>query len=35
MQEKMPPIFLQYRSHQSKTSFSKSDNNLVLHMLKS
>ena len=35
MQEKMPPIFLQYESYPSKISFSKSDNNLVLRMRKS
>ena len=35
MQEKIPPIFLRYESYPSKTSVSKSDNNLVLRMRKS
>ena len=35
MQEKMPPIFLRYERYPTKTSFSKSDNNLVLRMRKS
>ena len=32
MQEKMSPVFLRYESYPSKTSFSNSNNNLVLRM---
>ena len=35
MQEKLSPIFFRYGSYPSKTSFSKSDNKLALHMRKS
>ena len=35
MQGELPPIFFQYESYHSKTSFSKSDNKLVLRMRKS
>ena len=35
MQEKMPPVFLRYESYHSKTSYSKSDNSLLLRMRKS
>ena len=32
MQEKLPPTVFRYESYHSKTSFSKSDNKLVLRM---
>ena len=35
IQEKLPPIIFRYESYHSKTSFSKSDNKLVLRMRKS